>query len=78
MKDIVLFYTKAKAWEQLSAFFDSYAQMEIDEYRDYEKALEALKKAATYMVKARTPDKEHLLANLQQRIYHIEQFVTAR
>ena len=30
------------------------------------------------MVKARTPDKEHLLANLQQRIYHIEQFVTAR
>mmetsp|Transcript_83931 Transcript_83931/g.237404 ORF Transcript_83931/g.237404 Transcript_83931/m.237404 type:complete len:1469 (+) Transcript_83931:229-4635(+) len=78
MKDIVLFYTKAKAWEQLSTFFDSYAQMEIDEYRDYEKALEALKKAATYMVKARTPDKEHLLANLQQRIYHIEQFVTAR
>jgi hypothetical protein len=33
MKDIVLFYTKAKAWEQLSTFFDSYAQMEIDEYR---------------------------------------------
>ena len=50
MKDIVLFYTKAKAWEQLSSFFDAYAQMEIDEYRDYEKALEALKKAATYMV----------------------------
>merc|ERR1711998_35764 len=41
-------------------------------------ALEALKKAARYMVKARTPDKEHLLASLQQRIYHIEQFVTAR
>ena len=31
MKNIVLFYTKAKAFEQLSAFFDAYAQMEIDE-----------------------------------------------
>jgi intraflagellar transport protein 140 len=39
MKNIVLFYTKAKAFEQLSSFFDAYAQMEIDEYRDYEKAL---------------------------------------
>jgi intraflagellar transport protein 140 len=44
MKNIVLFYTKAKAFEQLSNFFDAYAQMEIDEYRDYEKALNALKK----------------------------------
>ena len=78
VKNIVAFYTKAKALEQLSGFYDACAQVEIDEYRDYEKALEALKKAATYMVKARTPDKEHLLANLQQRIYHIEQFVTAR
>jgi len=78
MKNIVLFYTKAKAFEQLSSFFDAYAQMEIDEYRDYEKALNALKKAAEYMVKARSPQKEELLNALNQRIYHMEQFVSAR
>ena len=35
-------------------------------------------RAGSRMVKARTPDKEHLLANLQQRSYHIEQVGTAR
>jgi len=78
MKNIVLFYTKAKAFEQLSSFFDAFAQMEIDEYRDYEKALNALKKASEYMQKAKVPDREHQLAQYQQRIYHIEQFVMAR
>jgi len=78
MKNIVLFYTKAKSWESLSSFFDAYAQMEIDEYRDYEKALGALKKAAEYTSKSRAPEKAQILGNLQQRIYHMEQFVTAR
>lgn len=41
MKNIVSFYNKAKAFEQLSGFFDAYAQMEIDEYRDYEKVAQS-------------------------------------
>lgn len=78
MKNIVDFYTKAKAFEQLASFFDAYAQMEIDEYRDYEKALAALKKAAEYLAKARGPQKDELLAALQQRVHFIAQFVEAR
>ena len=38
VKSIVQFYSKAKALEQVSAFFDACAQVEIDDYRDYEKA----------------------------------------
>ena len=45
MKAIISFYTKAKAFTQLSGFYDACAQVEIDEYRDYEKALGALKEA---------------------------------
>jgi len=78
MKNIVVFYTKAKAFEQLSSFFDAYAQMEIDEYRDYEKALNALQKASEYISKSRSGDRERQQAQFQQRIYHIQQFVTAR
>ena len=51
MKAIINFYTKAKAFEQLSGFYDACAQVEIDEYRDYEKALGALKEAVKYMIK---------------------------
>ena len=29
---------KAKAWDKLAAFYDACAQVEIDEYRDYDKA----------------------------------------
>ena len=57
LKAIVDFYTKAKAFEQLSGFYDACAQVEIDEYRDYDKALGALKEAAKYMAKARGPNK---------------------
>ena len=38
VKNIVNFYSKAKALEMLAAFFDSCAQVEIDDCRDYEKA----------------------------------------
>ena len=52
--------------------------MEIDEYRDYEKAFSALKEALKYMIKARVPDKEERMATLQQRIFLVEKFVHAR
>ena len=45
MKSIITFYTKAKAFEQLSSFYDACANVEIDEYRDYAKALGALNEA---------------------------------
>ena len=53
MKSIITFYTKAKAFEQLSSFYDACANVEIDEYRDYSKALGALNEAERYLSKAR-------------------------
>ena len=92
VKSIVQFYSKAKALEQLSAFFDACAQVagfsgpcpfslwarldqgnltqgasssparalrqiEIDDYRDYEKALAALKESHDWMNKVPPPPK---------------------
>ena len=42
MKNIVGFYSKAQAMDNLAAFYDTCAQIEIDEYRDYEKALQVM------------------------------------
>ncbi|KAG5494571.1 hypothetical protein JIQ42_02181 [Leishmania sp. Namibia] len=41
-KSIILFYTKAKAWTNLLVFYESCAQLQIDENRNYPEALCAL------------------------------------
>ena len=58
MRTIISFYTKAQAHEQLSSFYDSCAQVEIDEYRDYEKALGAMKEAMKHLENAQGPNKD--------------------
>jgi len=78
MKNIITFYTKAKAFESLSGFYESCSQVEIDEYRDYEKALAALRESLKYMVKARNANKEERCKQLQQKIYLVDRFVEAR
>ena len=55
-----------------------FVQVEIDEYRDYEKALSALREALKYMVKARAQNKEERCKQLQQKIYLVDRFVEAR
>ena len=78
MKNIITFYTKAKAFEQLASFYDACSQVEIDEYRDYEKALGALKEASKNIAKATTASATTIAANLQSRIYVLDKFVSAR
>lgn len=77
MRDIVDFYTKAEAFEHLSAFHDACAQVEINEYRDYEKAAAALHAALAVQSQVRAQGNEHAVAQLQQKISHVEQLVTA-
>lgn len=48
MKYIINFYSKAKSSKHLAIFYDGCATVEIDEYRDYDKALAALKEAIKY------------------------------
>ncbi len=43
MKNIIQFYNKAKAFDNLSRFYEACSNVEIDEYRDYDKASMALK-----------------------------------
>lgn len=78
VKNIVQFYTKAKALEQLSSFFDACAQVEIDDYRDYEKALAALREAHEWLSKARSAGKEGKVEQLRLRVQHVDTFVAAR
>lgn len=78
LKHIVGFYTKARAFEQLAAFYGSCAQAEIEEYRDYDKAIGALHEAVKVLSKSRSDAKERLIKGFERRILLTDQFVNAK
>ncbi|PNW79678.1 hypothetical protein CHLRE_08g362650v5 [Chlamydomonas reinhardtii] len=78
MKHIISFYTKAAAWESLASFYEACAQIEVDEYRDYEKALQAMREAAKYVAKSKNDDRDARVGVINDRIAVAEQFVAAR
>ena len=78
MKTIISFYQKAKAFESLANFYDACAQVEIDEYRDYEKALGAMKEAKRQLDKSNAANKTSKQQMLEKRITCLEQFCEAR
>lgn len=78
LKAIITFYSKAKAFLQLAGFYDSCAQVEIDEYRDYEKAIGALKEALKYLSKDNSRHAEDMAGSIEKRIQMIEKFVQAK
>ena len=65
--------------QQLAVFYDACAQVEIDEYRDYEKALGALQDSQKFIIKGKEiPQREEKLASLDARIRLVQRFVEAR
>ena len=78
MKHIIAFYTKAKATESLASFYDACAQMEIDEYRDYEKALGAMRESAKHLAKSKAPESPARIDALRARTRLVERFVEVR
>ncbi|MEW5317550.1 MAG: hypothetical protein WDW38_008838 [Sanguina aurantia] len=78
LKNITTFYTKAQAYDSLAAFYEACAQIEIDEYRDYEKALQAMREACKQLGKSKSEGREARLASLSSRIGLTESFVRAR
>lgn len=78
MKNIVGFYTKARAFDQLAGFYCVCAQVEIEEYRDYEKAIGAVQEAVKVISKSRSESKEAVLKAYETRVLLMEQFVVAR
>ena len=75
-KNIVAFYTRAKAFDSLAGFYDAAAQVQIDEFRNYDKALMTLREAQ------KTLDKGDMSAQkkdlLRRRVELVESFSNAR
>ncbi|KAF1373994.1 hypothetical protein PFLUV_G00244670 [Perca fluviatilis] len=81
LKTIIGFYTKGRAPDLLAGFYEACAQVEIDDYQNYEKALDALTEAFKCLSKAKdssTGQQEVRLADLQHRVTLIKKFVHAR
>lgn len=78
MKSVVQFYTKARALESLCSFYESCAQFEVDEFRDYEKAVAALGEASKAMTKSQAHDRAERLMELDRRVEWINTFLEAR
>ncbi|XP_060569057.1 intraflagellar transport protein 140 homolog [Ruditapes philippinarum] len=81
MKNIIGFYTKGRALDALASFYDACAQVEIDEYQNYDKALGALGEAFKCLSKAKMTDEalqEERLGQLKNKITLIKKFVNAR
>ena len=78
MKTIISFYSKAKAFDSLANFYDACAQVEIDEYRDYEKALGAMKEAKRQLDKSNAANTDIKQSQLNKRIKYLEMFCQAR
>lgn len=55
LKNIISFYSKGKAMDLLANFYVACAQVEIDEFQNYEKALDALNQANRCLCKVMTP-----------------------
>ena len=78
MQTIMGFYKKAKAHENLAAFFETCAQVEIDEYREYEKALGAMNEAINAIKLSPNAVKSGRQQQLEYRMKLISDFVRAR
>ncbi|EZA61734.1 hypothetical protein DMN91_004415 [Ooceraea biroi] len=55
LKNIISFYSKGKAMDLLANFYVACAQVEIDEFQNYDKALDALNQASRCLTKVVTP-----------------------
>ncbi|XP_075422551.1 intraflagellar transport protein 140 homolog isoform X2 [Ascaphus truei] len=81
MKNVISFYTKGRALDLLAGFYDACAQVEIDEYQNYEKALGALTEAYKCLSKAklRSPEEqERKLSDMQSKMALVKRFIQAR
>ncbi|XP_012255289.2 intraflagellar transport protein 140 homolog [Athalia rosae] len=60
LKNIINFYSKGKAMDLLANFYVACAQVEIDEFQNYEKAFDALNQASRCLSKVTTPRDRNL------------------
>eukprot|EP00759_Apiculatamorpha_spiralis_P023644 PhF_6_TR27211/c0_g1_i1/m.40037/K19672/IFT140; intraflagellar transport protein 140 len=77
-KNILLFYNKAHAYDSLAVFYDMCSQVQIDEYRDYEKASVTLRESGKCLEKCADSVPPTRMAQLKVRLTFIEKFANAR
>lgn len=79
LKNIITFYSKGKALDLLANFYVACAQVEIDEFQNYEKALGALVEASRCLSKVTSPQdsNQHRAAMdiVQQRMTFVKRFI---
>nr|CAD7202239.1 unnamed protein product [Timema douglasi] len=82
LRNIVTFYSKGKAPELLANFYVACAQVEVDEYQNYEKALGALGEANRCLAKVTNPrdPMKHQKAEetLNSRMALVKKFIDIR
>ncbi|XP_049802425.1 intraflagellar transport protein 140 homolog [Schistocerca nitens] len=79
LKNIVAFYTKGHAYDLLANFYVACAQVEVDEYRNYEKALGALGEASRCLARVTNPkdpsQHERAVETVTQRAALVKRFI---
>ncbi len=81
MKQIINFYTRAKSMESLASFYEACAQVEIDEFQDYDKAVSALAEAYKCLTRGNVEDSgkvEEMINNLKIKLTLIQKFIQAK
>ncbi|KAJ2946197.1 hypothetical protein O0L34_g5131 [Tuta absoluta] len=77
-RHILHFYTRAKAFNKLAAFYAECAKMEVDEYDNYDKALEALKEASRCLSKSSDPETSAQTMALQEQSSLVKRFLDVK
>lgn len=78
MRHILHFYTRAKAYSKLAAFYAECAKTEVDEYDNYEKALEALKEAVRCLAKCTDTETGSQTMALQEQSTLLKRFLDVK
>ncbi|ERL85430.1 hypothetical protein D910_02850 [Dendroctonus ponderosae] len=82
LRNIITFYSKGKAQDLLANFYVACAQVEIDEFQNYEKALGALTEASRCLHKITNPidpsQIQRAMDIVQQRFAMVKKFVDIR
>lgn len=81
MKNIIAFYTRAKSMESLASFYEACAQVEIDEFQDYDKAMSALAEAYKCLTRGNVEDSmkaEDIVNRIKFKLAVIKKFTDAK
>lgn len=82
LRNIITFYSKGKSLDLLANFYVACAQVEIDEFQNYEKAYGAMMEASRCLAKIATPRDVHqhrkAVEIVQQRLGDIKKFIDIR